>query len=69
MAGTRLHPGFLETDRTDYLHPLPDAAASLHTRIDERDPWANGLCSGGNDSSAPTGTHHAPAGAGPATLS
>jgi len=51
------------------IHPRPDATASLHTRIDERDPWANGLFSHGNDSYVPTGTHHAPAGAGPATLS
>ena len=57
-----------EADRTDY-HPRPDATASLHTRIDERDLWANGLCSEGNNSSAPTGTHYAPAGAGQATLS
>ena len=52
------------------------ATASLHIRIDEHGPWANGLCSDGNDSSAPTGTrhvptgtHHAPAGAGPPKLS
>ena len=51
------------------IHPCPDATASLHTRINERDPWANGLYPDRNDSYVSTGPHNAPAGAGPPTLS
>ena len=53
-----------ETNRAD-RHLRPDAPASLHTHIDERDPFF----SDGNNSSTPAGTHHAPAGASPATIS
>ena len=61
MAGTRLCSGFLEADRADYQLSRPDATASLHTRLDERD-------SDGNDGYVPTSPQHAPAGVGQATL-